>query len=105
MPWSSGRAFATAVEYVTTRVLSSVASTVFTKPSDPMRLPAGPSPYFRMVFIVHAASFAVSGWPSDHFAFGTVWNVHVSPSAEVSHDCAKSGLNSNVCESYCTSCG
>src|ERR1044071_8790097 len=32
-----------------------------------------PLAYFRIVLTVHAASFAVSGWPSDHFALGCVW--------------------------------
>jgi len=49
-------------------------------------------PFWKVtsVLIVNAASAAVSGFPSDHFAPGRVWNVHVFPSAEVSHFVAKS---------------
>ena len=39
--------------------------------------------YLTSVLIVQAASSAVSGFPSDHFAFGRVWNVQVRPSFEV----------------------
>ena len=49
--------------------------------------------YLTSVLIVHAASSAVSGLPSDQVAPGLVWNVQVSPSFEVSHFVAKSGVN------------
>ena len=38
---------------------------------------------FMMVLNVQAASCAVSGLPSDHFAFGWVVKVQVRPSGEV----------------------
>src|SRR5213078_3089052 len=66
-PWSSGSTFAAGTEYRTTSVLK-----------------------------VNAASFAVSGWPSDHVAFGAVSNVHVSPSDDVFQDDAKSGRKSDI---------
>ena len=40
--------------------------------------------------LVHAASSAVMGDPSDHFVPGTRWNVQSFPSGEVSHDLAQS---------------
>jgi hypothetical protein len=44
-----------------------------------------------VVLIVQAASAAVSGFPSDHFAFGARWNVQVRPSGEVCQLVANSG--------------
>ena len=38
----------------------------------------GPALYLRTVRIVHTASWAVNGTPSDHFPFRR-WNVQVSP--------------------------
>ncbi len=52
-----------------------------------------PLAYFRMVANVQAASAAVSGLPSDHFAPGWVWNVHVLPSGLTDQLRAKSGTN------------
>src|ERR1700704_1322410 len=53
---------------------------------------AAPVPLYLMsVWIVHAASAAVSGCPSLHFAFATVVNVQVLPSCDVFHERAKSG--------------
>ena len=56
--------------------------------------------YLMSVLILQAASSAVSGWPSDHFAPWTVLNVQVLPSAEVDHDFAKSGMNFAFSLSY-----
>src|SRR5262245_26967790 len=47
---------------------------------------------------VQAASSAVIGWPSDHLAV-RILNVHVSPSGDVVHDSARSGLGWSVLES------
>ena len=47
---------------------------------------------------VQAASSAVIGWPSDHFA-SRILNVQVSPSGEVVQDSARSGLGCSVLES------
>ncbi len=47
---------------------------------------------------VQAASSAVIGWPSDHLA-SRILNVQVSPSGEVVHDSARSGLGCRVLES------
>ena len=44
------------------------------------------------VLIVHAASEAVSGFPSDHLAPGRVWKVHVFPSVETCQLVAKSAV-------------
>jgi hypothetical protein len=46
-----------------------------------------------MVLTVHTTSAAVSGFPSDHFAFGARWNVQVRPSGEVCQLLAKFGMN------------
>ena len=47
---------------------------------------------------VHAASSAVTGWPSDHLV-SRILNVQVSPSSDVVHDSARSGLGCSVLES------
>ena len=44
---------------------------------------------------VQAASSAVTGWPSDHLA-ARILKVHVSPSSDVVHDSARSGLGCSV---------
>ena len=49
----------------------------------PAELAVAPFANFRMVLKVQAASAAVSGLPSDHFAFGWVVKVQVRPSGEV----------------------
>ena len=59
--------------------------------STPAELAVGPLTYLRIELIVHAASAAVSGRPSDHLARGRVWKVQVSPSAECCQLVAKSG--------------
>ena len=69
---------------------------------SPAEFAAPPSLYLTSVLIVQAASSAVSGWPSDHFAPSTVLNVQVFPSAEVDHDLAKSGANFWFVLSYWT---
>ena len=53
-----------------------------------------------IVLIVHAASAAISGLPSDHFAFGLVWKVQVRPSGEVVQLVAKSGSMASVLVLY-----
>ena len=57
----------------------------------PAELAVAPSANFKMVLKVQAASAAVSGLPSDHFAFGWVWKVQVRPSGETCQLRAKSG--------------
>ena len=47
--------------------------------------------YFRIVLKVQAASCAVSGLPSDHLAFGTVWKVQTLPPSDICQLVAKSG--------------
>ena len=56
------------------------------------------------VLIVHAASAAVRGLPSVHFAFATVLNVHVLPPFVTFHERAKNGAKWRFW-SYCTSTG
>jgi hypothetical protein len=58
----------------------------------PASWPVGPFWNLIIMLIVKAASFAVSGCPSDHLAPGTVWKVHVFPSGEVSHFVANEGI-------------
>ena len=48
--------------------------------SDVACTAVAPSAYLIVVLIVHAASAAVIGRPSDHFAFGRSLNVQVLPS-------------------------
>ena len=45
---------------------------------------------------VKSTSCAVKGWPSCHLTSRRRWNVHVSPSAERSHDSASAGSTSSV---------
>jgi hypothetical protein len=59
----------------------------------PAELAVGPSANFKMVLNVQATSAAVSGLPSDHLAFGWVWNVQVRPSALCCQPRAKSDTN------------
>ena len=61
--------------------------------------------YLTAVLIVHAASAAVSGWPSVQIAPATVLNVQVLPSFDTCHDFAKSGANCRFVRSYWTSAG
>ena len=61
--------------------------------------------YLTAVVIVQAASAAVSGWPSVHFALATVVNVQVLPSFDTCHDLAKSGANCRFVRSYWMSDG
>ena len=62
---------------------------------------AAPEPWYLMsVLIVHAASRAVRGLPSDHLAPLRVWNVQFLPPFEIVHDVAKSGVNFLFCLSY-----
>ena len=52
-------------------------------------------PFWNLMFVlrVQATSAAVSGLPSDHLAFGRVWNVQVFPSGLSCQLVAKSGTN------------
>src|SRR5215470_18692524 len=58
-----------------------------------------------MVLIVHAASCAVSGLPSDHLACGTIANVSVRPPFDSFQEVAKSGSKPIVLRSYWISLG
>ena len=100
-----GSAFDTGSLYVATTVVGLVALMLARWATLPDHAPAGPFWYFRMVLTVQATSAAVSGLPSDHFAFGARWNVQVRPSGEVCQLVAKFGMNLYVCRSYCTSEG
>ena len=51
------------------------ATAFFRCATSPPRFAVGPLLNLMIVLIVHAASAAVSGLPSDHFAFGRVWDV------------------------------
>ena len=51
-----------------------------------------PSTYLTVVLIVHAASSAVIGLPSDHFPFGRSLKVQVLPPLDAFHDFAKSPM-------------
>src|SRR5215470_3660685 len=95
---------ATAVEYLMIRVVEFGADAPVMCSSSPAHWPAGPFLYFMTSLIVHATSAAVSGFPSDHSAFATVWKVQVRPSGETDQLCAKSGMICSL-ELYCTSCG
>src|ERR1022692_531213 len=98
------RTSATATLYLITRVVEFGADAPAMWASTPAELAVGPFSYFRLSLIVQAASDAVSGLPSDHFAFGTVWNVQVSPFFDWVQLVAKSGA---ICSAalYWTSCG
>jgi len=56
--------------------------------------------YLMSVLIDHAASRAVSGLPSVHFAPLRVLNVHVLPPFEIFHEVAKSATNFELALSY-----
>ena len=76
---------------------SSVASALLTVETVyEAQLAAAASPYLTSVLIVQAASAAVSGLPSDHFAPGCVLNVQVLPSCEVSQLSAQLALELEV---------
>ena len=67
---------------------------------------AAPVPaYLMSVLIDQAASLAVSGLPSVHFAPLRVLKVQVLPPFEVVHEAAKSGMNFALALSYWTSSG
>src|ERR1022692_1949890 len=104
MPCICSRTFATAVEYLITRVVGFGADAPIMCSSRPAHCPAGPFLYFMTSLMVQATSAAVSGLPSDHFAFGTVWKVQVRPSAEADQLRAKSASIPSL-ELYWTSCG
>ena len=53
----------------------------------------GPFWYLTTVSIVHAASVAVSGCPSDHLVPERSLNVQVLPSFDFDHDVAQSPWN------------
>src|SRR4029077_4099497 len=90
--WNCERTFPTGFSYLTTSVFGSGAEALLMCAIRPAVL-APPVPwYLTSVLIVQAASSAVSGFPSDHLAFGTVWNVQVRPSFDVSHLVANSGV-------------
>ena len=59
----------------------------------PAEAAVAPPLYLIEVLIVHAASAAVSGLPSLHFACGCVLNVHVLPWFDECHERAKNGAN------------
>ena len=86
-------ALATGCLYVATTVVGFVALTPARWATLPAHSPAGPFWYLMMVLTVQATSAAVSGFPSDHFAFGARWNVQVRPSGEVCQLVAKFGMN------------
>ncbi len=67
---------------------------------SPAALAAPVALYLTSVLIVQAASSAVIGLPSDHFAFGRVLNVQVLPPSLDFQDVAKSGTNSAFVLSY-----
>jgi hypothetical protein len=68
--------------YVATRVLGSVAVTLFRNVTLPAQELVGPLAYCLIMLKVQAASSAVRACPSDHFASGTVSNVTVRPSGD-----------------------
>jgi hypothetical protein len=74
--------------------LSSVASIVLIVLTLLAHAPVGPCSYFWIISTVHTTSSAVSGWPSDHIAFGVVWNVSCRPSFDRSQLWAKFGAKS-----------
>ena len=96
--------FATAVAYLITTVVGFGADAPIMCSRSPAHWPAGPFLYFMTSLMVQATSAAVSGFPSDQWACGTVWNVQVRPSAEVDQLRAKSGAMPRL-ELYWTSCG
>ena len=61
--------------------------------TSPAELAVGPLWYFKIVVKVQAASAAVSGLPSDHFAPLTVWNVQTLPPSVTVQLVAKSGTS------------
>ena len=73
-----------------TSVVAFGAVAFFTCPSAGAATAAAPFAYLTIVLIVHAASAAVIGVPSDHFVPERRANVHVLPSFEVFHDFAQS---------------
>src|SRR5512142_3012984 len=91
--WSWDSTLDTGCLYVTTRVVAFGAVALAMCAVVPAELAVGPLANFRMVLNVQAASAAVSGFPSDHLAFGWVWNVQVRPSALSCQLRAKSGTN------------
>ena len=68
-----------------------VACAPVTCASAPAAVAVGPFTYFSSMLMVQAASAAVSGFPSDHLAFGRVWKVQVRPSGDSVQLVAKSG--------------
>ena len=64
----------------------------------------GPAAYFTIRLPVHAASAAVSGFPSDHLRRRFRWNVQVSPSALCDQLVAQSPSSFSP-GPYWTSCG
>ena len=72
---------------------------------SPAELAVAPPLYLTAVLIVHAASAAVSGWPSDQTAPLRVLNVHVLPPFDAFHDVAKSGAKLWFALSYWISSG
>src|SRR5215467_5533127 len=96
--------FATAVEYLMTSVVGFGADAPVMCSSNPAHCPAGPFLYFMTSLMVHATSAAVSGFPSDQRACGTVRKVQVLPSGETDQLRAKSGAIPRLAL-YCTSWG
>src|SRR5260221_9770231 len=94
---------ATAVAYLITTVVGFGADAPIMCSSSPAHWPAGPFLYFMTSLMVQATSAAVSGFPSDQWVCGTVWNVQVRPSAEVDQLRAESGAMPRVGVD-CTSC-
>src|ERR1043166_6268384 len=79
--------------YLTTSVVAFGALAFLMCATRPAALAAPPAAYLMSVLIVQAASFAVSGWPSVHFAPERVVNVQVLPPSLAFHEVAKSGTN------------
>ncbi len=73
-----------------TSVVGFGAVAFFTCPSAGAATAAAPFAYLTIVLIVHAASAAVIGLPSDHFVPERSVNVHVLPSFDVFQDFAQS---------------
>src|SRR4051812_3664526 len=90
-----------------TTVFGSGAVKLFTWASAAASAADGPLAYLTIVFPVQTTSSDVIGFPSDHFAPGRRWNVHVSPSFEVSQLVAQSPWITGWRPggTYWTSCG
>ncbi len=87
-----------------TSVLGFGADAPLTPSSTLARYDVAPDRYLSVVWIVHTASCAVSGTPSDHLPPGRRWNVHTRPSALCVQLFAQSPTSFSP-GPYCTSWG